>query len=216
MPRNPNPKRDGRMPPRVGTWWAAWSGQEAPKHGQRRPLGREADRALQIILGRAVVAFIGTTAADLAVELGSTVQWTERILRHLQQCGCVIPDQPTRSRYLPTRYLGITEQLADVEKLIRDIANVDARTPRAGITALVATARRILSDAGPSRGCIPYVGNRSVPETRPVPLTRGRRVRPDAATRAAGRQASEILNSIRWWGRRRAAPSNGSADENAR
>ena len=216
MSGNLDPKRDGRMPPRAGTWWAAWSGQEAPKHGQRRPVGREADRALQIILRRATVAYVGTTAAGLAVELGSTVQHVARLLRHLETCGLVIPDQPTRSLFLPSSFLGLSEQMADVEQLVVDLASVDARTPRAGLTALIASARRILSDAGPARGCVPYNGNRSVPVPRPVPMTRGSRVRPDAATRAAGRQASEILNSIRWWGRRRAAPSNGSADENAR
>ena len=213
MPGNPN---DERMPPRAGTWWAPWSGTGRTKHGQRRPVGREADRALQIICRRAAVAYVGTTAAGLAVEMPTTRERAARILRHLETCGLVIPDQPTRSLFLPTRYVGLTEQIATVEQLVVDLASVDARTSPAGIRGLIATARRILSDAGPARGCVPYNGNRSVPVPRPVPMTRGSRVRPDAATRAAGRQASEILNSIRWWGRRRAAPSNGSADENAR
>ena len=202
------------MPPRARTWWSAWAGAEPPKHGQRRPLGREADRALSIIRRRAAAAYVGTTAPTLAHEMATTVQRADRILRHLEQCGCVVVDQPTRSRFLPSSYVGLTTQLADVEQLVRDLASVDARTPRAGLTALIATARRVLHDAGPARGFVPYVGNRSVPERRPVPLTRGRRVRPDAATTEAGRQAAATLNAIRWWGRRRAAPSNGSAAEN--
>ena len=199
------------MPPRAGTWWAPWAGADPPKHGQRRPVGREADRALQIILRRAAVAYIGTSVPCLATEMATTVQWAARLLRHLETCGLVIADQPTNSLYLPTRYVGITEQMATVEQLVIDLAAVDARAPRAGLTALIATARRVLSDAGPARGCIPYNGGRNVPVPRPVPLTDGRRRHPATpATTEAGREAAATLNSIRWWGRRRAAPVRGS------
>ncbi len=217
MPRNPDLKADGRIPPRAGTWWSPWAGAAPPNHGQRRPVGPEADRVLQFIMRRAAAAYVGTSAAVLADEMASTVQRSARILRHLEQCGLVISDQPTRSMFLPTQYVGLTEQIATVEQLVVDLASVDARTPRAGLTALIATARRVLCDAGPSRGYVPYTGARNVPVPRPVPLTDGRRHHPATpATTEAAREASKLLNSIRWGGRRRECGSNGSAHENAR
>ena len=212
---------DGRMPPRSNSWWSPWAGTEPPKHGARRPVGPEADRALQIILRRAATAFIGTSVAVLAVEMATTVQHAARLLRHLELCGCVIADQPTRSLFLPTRYVGLTEQMATVEQLVVDLAALDGRSPRAGIATLISSARRILSDAGPARGCVPYNGGRNVPAHRPLPWSDGRRCHSATpATSEAAREASKLLNSIRWGGRRRAAPvrgeANGSAHENAR
>ena len=138
-----------------------------------QPLAGEASEALRLIRRRAVAGSLGTTAAELGRDTGSTTARAERILRQLATAGHVRPDR-WRSRWMPTDYAGIMERMPAVRSLIDRWSALDATRLPADARPLVADARAI-RDGITGPGCVPTTGGQSVPPNLETPAVNGTR-----------------------------------------
>lgn len=126
-----------------------------------QPIAAEAAEVLAAIRRRAVAGSLGSTAAELARDVGTTIERSARVLHLLTTAGHVRPDR-WRSRFMPTDYAGLMARMPAVRSLIELIAGLHASRPGPDARRAAVDARSILAGVAADRG-EPYDGGGSVP-----------------------------------------------------
>lgn len=160
-----------------------------------QPVTPEAAEVVHYMRRRVAASGIGSTAPELARDVGSTTARVERILQHLQSAGHCRPDR-WRSRWMPTDYVGLFERMPAVRSVIDRLAAADAATLPPGLRPAAADARSIMSDITGS-GYVPATGGRTLPAHLETP--------------GNGTRAVDSLAGVGGGGGRRRVRGSGSA-----